>query len=421
MDRLIINGKRCLKGEVKVQGAKNAVLPILAASILSKGKCTLMNSPALSDVSVASDILEFLGCDVQFSHNTVTVDSSGADKYIIPATLMEKMRSSVMFLGAVISRFRKAVITQPGGCDLGSRPIDIHIKALRQLGVEIQEEQGIILCFCDEIKPCKITLDFPSVGATENVMLASCISKGTTVLVNAAREPEIVDLQNFVNAMGGKISGAGTNEIVIEGVKELKGCTYCVMPDRIATATYLCACALCGGEIALKGAAYEHIKSVTDVLIYSGCDIKTYGNDVIVLKSQGKLSAKPLIETAVYPGFPTDAQPVITACMCCAEGKSVVRENIFSDRFRYCSQLKKMGADINIVGTGAFINGTESLFGADVEAMELRGGAALVLAGLKAEGKTTVTNVNYIDRGYEKIEKVFSGLGADIRRETDEG
>ncbi len=419
-DRLIINGKRPLKGEIVLQGAKNAVLPIMAACILAHGGCSLLNCPSLSDVFVASDILKYLGCKVSFENNIVTIDSSLADKYIIPSNLMEKMRSSVMFLGAVISRFGKAVITQPGGCDLGARPIDIHIKALRQLGVEIEEEQGMIFCFCDKIEPKGIVLDFPSVGATENVMLASCISDGITILDNAAKEPEIVDLQNFINTMGGKISGAGTSRIIIQGVKRLRGGCYSVMPDRIACVTYLTAAALCGGEIAVKGACGEHISSVIDILKYSGCNIKSYTDGRIVLKSSGILKARDLIETSVYPGFPTDAQPVITACMCCAKGKSLIRENIFSDRFRYCRELKKMGADINVVGTGAFINGVEALFGANVQAQELRGGAALVLAGLKAEGKTVITNVNYIDRGYEKIEDVFKSLGADIRRETDE-
>ncbi len=419
-DRLIINGKKPLVGEITLQGAKNAVLPIMAACILADGVCSLLNCPDLSDVSVASDILKYLGCKVSFQNNIATIDSSSADKYIIPSNLMEKMRSSVMFLGAVVSRFGKAVITYPGGCDLGARPIDIHIKALRKLGVEIEEAQNVIFCFCDKIKPGKIVLDFPSVGATENVMLASCVSDGITVIENAAKEPEIVDLQNFINTIGGKISGAGTSKIVIEGVKRLRGCCYTVMTDRIACATYLTATALCGGEIVISGGSREYINTVCDVLEYSGCSIKNYADGKLLLRSSGVLKAKALIETSVYPGFPTDAQPVITVCMCCSKGKSLIRENIFSDRFRYCRQLRKMGADINVVGTGAFINGVETLFGANVEAEELRGGAALVLAGLKAEGVTTITNVNFIDRGYEKIENVFKSLGADIRRETDE-
>jgi len=419
LSRLIINGKRPLHGEIKLQGAKNAVLPILAASILASGKSEILNCPDLSDVLVASDILRALGCSVDIKNNKVTVDSSNADKYIIPCNLMEKMRSSVMFLGAIISKTGRAVITQPGGCDLGRRPIDMHIKALKQLGVDIEEEQGVIVCFCDSIKPCKVALDFPSVGATENVMLATCISNGTTVLENPAKEPEIVDLQNFINAMGGKINGAGTDCIVIEGVRKLKPAQYSVMPDRIACATYLSSVALCGGEIVVRGAESEHVNAVTDVLSNLGCLIKNY-NDALYLKSSGSLKSDTLIETAVYPGFPTDAQPIITSCLCCAQGKSLVKENIFLDRFRYVSELKKMGADINVVGMSAYINGVKELYGAKVKAMELRGGAALVLAALRAEGETEISNIDYIDRGYEKIEKVFSQLGAKIRRVADE-
>lgn len=419
MNKFVINGGNPLNGKVYIQGAKNAVLPIMAGSILASNPVCLENCPSLNDVFVAGEILRQLGCEVVYKNNSVFINPENICKHTIPCELMSKMRSSVMFLGAVISRFKKAVITQPGGCDLGRRPIDIHLKALRKLGVEIEEEQGIIVCFCDKIKPCTIQLEFPSVGATENIILATCISDGITVIENSAREPEIEDLQNFLNRMGGDIKGAGTSRIVINGVKKLKGVNYRIMPDRIVTATYLSAVALCGGEIEISGVIPEHVKTLTDIFENSGCRIGTY-RDRIILKSSKRLKSAELIETGVFPGFPTDAQPLVTACMTCAEGKSHIKENIFTDRFRFAGELAKMGADITVIGTGAFINGVENLRGAEVDAMELRGGAALVIAGLKAQGETKISNIEYIDRGYENIEKVITNLGGNIRRVIDE-
>lgn len=414
MSCFLIEGGNPLSGEIKVQGAKNAVLPILSASLLNRGRTVLKNCPDLSDVSVAVEILKSLGCRVKRRGDIIETDSSCADKYVIPHRLMNKMRSSVMFLGSILGRNKKAVISYPGGCDLGARPIDLHIKALRELNVETEEELGVILCVSEEIRGCEIYLDFPSVGATENIILASVLGKGKTVILNPAKEPEIVDLQNFINQMGGDVKGCGTDRIEINGVKELHSAEYEIMPDRIVTATYLFAAAGTGGNIKVNNIGRESLESVCRVLEEMGAELKCESGS-IELEAPKKIRAVN-VETKVYPGFPTDAQPLLAPCLCFADGRSHITENIFSRRFMYASQLNKMNADISIAGNTMTVNPVRKLMGATVYAQDLRGGAALVLAGLMAHGTTRVANTHFIERGYENTEEIINFLGGNIKR-----
>lgn len=415
MGKLVIAGGKKLEGEIQLQGAKNAVLPILAASLLNGGQSVISNCPALSDVSSAIEILISLGCSVEQNGNTIKVDSSQLKNHEIPDRLMREMRSSIMFLGAILARCKNAVISYPGGCEIGPRPVDLHIKALKELGVCIHEEHGFINCHSDHIVGTQIHLAFPSVGATENVMLAAAMADGETVLSNPALEPEIVDLQNFINAMGGKIKGAGTKEIRIQGVKQLHDVEYSVIPDRIVAATYLAGAAITGGDIKITHAVPDHVTAVLSVLKDMGCQIEIT-TDEIRLIAPDRLHPVNLIRTQVYPGFPTDAQAPIMACLAMAQGTSILAETIFENRFRHVEEMNKMGADINVDGRCAIIRGVKELKGASVMAKELRGGAALIVAGLAAYGTTEIEGVEYIDRGYQEIEKTLQKVGADIKR-----
>ena len=360
-------------------------------------------------------ILQYLGCKIKRNNGKIVIDSKNVNLCEIPEELMRKMRSSVILAGALISRFKKAKFSYPGGCDIGSRPIDLHLKSFEKLGINIQEEYGYIQCKCDTIEPNNIQLDFPSVGATENAMLASVLAKGTTTIVNAAMEPEIVDLQNFLNRMGAKITGAGTNLIKIQGVNKLKDVSYNVMPDRIEAGTLLCAVAATGGKLLLKQVIPEHLAPVLDKLEKCGCNIQIK-KEGIYLESPKKLKAVN-IKTMPYPGFPTDVQSIFVAILSTAKGTSVVTENIFENRFKYTNELNRMGAKITIEGRTAIIKGIRKLYGATVEATDLRGGAALVIAALTAQGKTKVNNIEYILRGYENLDKKLSKLGANISKE----
>lgn len=415
MNCFALSGGTRLCGEITVQGSKNSALPLIAACLLNRGKSVIYGCPDLSDVRAAVDILNCLGCDASFNGGMVVCDSRFADKHIIPEFLMHKMRSSVIFLGSMISCFKKAVLSYPGGCEIGARPIDIHIEALKKLGVDIIECENHLNCLTSGIIPKKIVLPFPSVGATENIMLACCVSNGQTIIENAAKEPEIVDLEGFLNSMGAEISGAESGRIVINGADALKDTEYTVIPDRIAAATFMCAALATDGEVVLNNVRPDHLNAVTYALRKSGAKIEETKNSVSV--KRGKyFSGIGSLETEVYPAFPTDAQPVLTACMCLAEGKTVLREKIFTDRFRHIPYLNNMGADIKVFGDTAEINGVSNLKGDMLLAHELRGGAALVIAGLSAKGKSTVGNINFIDRGYEKLELTFKKLGADIQR-----
>ncbi len=417
MEVLEIKGDRRLSGECSVHGAKNSVLPVLAAALISRGECIIHNCPDLSDVRTAIKILKNLGakCVYDRGERTVYINAENADKSEIPERLMCEMRSSVMFLGAILAKNKKAKITYPGGCELGPRPIDLHLKAFKQLGVEIEEYNGFIYCSLDKVKPCVINLQLPSVGATENIMLLCAISDGETVIENAACEPEITDLQNFLCSIGADIRGGGTSRIVINGVKRLGCSEYSVIPDRIVATTLLCGAAACGGDVLIKNICCSHISQQISLLRDSGCRIDTY-EDSLRLRMRERLSALKLIKTSPYPGFPTDAQSVFMSAMAIAEGTTVFVENIFESRFKHIGELTKMGADITAEGRVAVVRGCDFLQGARVTACDLRGGAALVVAGLSAFDKTIVCELGHIDRGYESIESDFSALSADIKR-----
>ena len=417
MDKLVIEGSVPLLGEICVQGAKNAVLPILAATVLADGECIIHNAPNLRDVHKTDLVLRRLGCEVRREGSTIFVNPTDFCGCSISEDLMREMRSSIIFLGAIISRCGMAVVSMPGGCPIGLRPIDLHLKGLRALGVEIHEEHGYIHCSAPFLKGADIHLDFPSVGATENIMLAAVYAEGDTYISNAAREPEITDLANFLNRMGADIKGAGTGLIRISGVhKRLKGAEYTVMPDRIAAATYLAAGAITDGEILLRNAAPQHMGAMLHVLEEMGAKIKTE-RDMIHLKSRGALRSVHMLRTMPYPGFPTDIQSPFMALAAVARGTSVFTEMIFENRFRHVDELVRMGADIKVEGRSAVVRGVERLMGARVVAQELRGGAALVLAALAAEGESEITGTEYIDRGYEEIERYISECGGRIRRE----
>lgn len=414
MDRLVIDGRCKLDGEIKVQGAKNDVLPILAATILNGEKNVIHNCPMLSDVQTTIDVLHSLGCFVVRDRDTLIVDSSNADSYTIPDELMRQMRSSIIFLGAIIARFGKAVVSLPGGCEIGNRPIDLHLKAFSALGIDIKESHGYIYCTVDKLEGADIHLDFPSVGATENLMLVSCLAEGVTTISNAAREPEIVDLQLFLNKMGAKITGAGTDIIQIEGVQKLYGVEHSIIPDRIVAATYLAAGAITGGAVSLKNVVPEHMEAILSTFKSMGCSIRREKNRLTLLPIEN-LRCIDCIKTMPFPGFPTDIQSPFMALTTIADGTSVFVENIFENRYKHVEELIRMGADIKINSRVAVVRGVKMLSGAKVVARELRGGAALILAALCAEGTTEIENTHYIERGYECIDKTLSSVGAKIK------
>ena len=421
MDKLVINGSKRLTGEIEVHGSKNSVLPILAACVLSQGENIIHNCPILSDVDAALKILVELGCKVKREEHTVCVDSSGVNGFEISDSLMREMRSSVIFLGAILGRTGKAVLSTPGGCEIGLRPIDMHISAMEQLGAEVFEEHGRLHFECKNgLHGARVILPFPSVGATENIMIASCVAKGTTVITNAAREPEISDLADFLNGCGAKIHGAGDSTIIIDGVERLTATTHTVIPDRIAASTYLLAGAITHGRVCIKEIIPAHLGALIPVLKQSGCDISV-SNRWICISSPPRLSRVKTVRTMPYPGFPTDVQAPLTAMLSVADGTSVVVENIFECRYKHVSELIRLGAKINVEGRTAVIEGVPYLTGASVVSPDLRGGFALVIAGLAAKGETVISGVEHIDRGYENPEKLLSLLGADIKRIKENG
>lgn len=413
MAQYIIEGGNKLEGVVNASGSKNASLPIIAASILSGKTTTLYNVPNIQDIKITLEILRLLGCNVVRKNGKIIIDSNSINKTEIPRDLMHKLRSSVILAGAIIGRFKKAVFSYPGGCDIGSRPIDLHIKALKKLGINIEEDSGYIICKSDKIIGTDIDLDFPSVGVTENIMLAAVLAEGETVVTNAAMEPEIVDLQNFLNRMGAKISGAGTNIIKIQGVKTLKNVSYNVMPDRIEVGTLLCMVSITGGNAIIKNVNNEDIKLISSKLEETGVKIKQE-KGYIEIDAPKKLKAVD-IKTLPYPGFPTDMQSVFGAMLTVAKGTSVIVENIFENRFKYINELKKMGAKASVEGRIAIIKGTKKLNGIEMEATDLRGGAALCTAALVAKGESKVNNIAHILRGYENLDKKLQKLNAKIK------
>lgn len=416
MNKYIIEGGNKINGHLRVGGAKNSVLPIFAATLLSGKESIIHDCPILKDVEFMIEILKVLGCTVKREGHTVIIDSSNSINYDVPDALVRKMRSSIVLLGAMISREKKARICFPGGCDIGPRPIDLHLKGLEQLGVKINESHGTIYCEAPELKGTEIHLDYPSVGATENILLAAVFAKGTTVIRNAAKEPEIVDVQNFLNKIGARVSGAGTNNIRIEGVESLYEGEHTIIPDRIVAGTYLAAAAATRGSIELENVNIEHIQPIMAKLKESGCSIQIKKNKVF-LSVRNRLKAIDTIRTLPYPGFPTDMQAPIMALLSKAKGTSVIIETVFENRFKQVEDLLCMGADIRVDGRIAVIKGKNRLMGTTVAARDLRGGASLVIAGLSAEGTTVIEGIEHIDRGYENLHLNLQQIGAAIIRE----
>ena len=412
MEKYLINGGKKLSGKITIQSAKNAVLPIMAGAILTDEQVVIKKCPKIKDVLSMLNILSHLGCVWHFEGDNLILNSKGADKFSVPKELANELRSSVFMLGALICRFKKAQIYFPGGCNIGLRPIDLHLSALEKLGVKSSCFNGQIFCYANQIVGSNIYLDFPSVGATENIILASVLSKGKTQIFNSAKEPEIVDLMNFLNSMGAKIYGAGTSTILIEGVTKLHGTEYTPIPDRIECGTFLLATAITGGEIELNNCSAKNISVLIHKLCNNTCKI-IINNDIIYIKS-GAESKAFSFSTGPYPLFPTDLQAQTMALLSVCKGSSVVVENVFEKRLSHVSALIDMGADITVKGKRAYINGVNRLKGANVVANDLRGGAALVLAGLNAEGQTIVDNIFHVERGYFEFDKKLNAIGADI-------
>ena len=413
MDSIHIYGGNLLKGETRVQGSKNAVLPILAATLLIRGTCVIKNCPRIADVYHMQNLLQELGCMVHWAGSTVKVDAAQVNDNRMSGESVTRMRSSIMLLGAMLGRMGEAVMSYPGGCVIGKRPIDIHLLALRNMGVEITEEEQMFTARALHLQGTQLSLPFPSVGATENVLLAAVLAEGTTVLENAAKEPEIEALCGFLTMAGADISGTGSSRLVIRGVKELHEVKYTVPADRIVAGTYLTAAMAAGGSIFLEQAPAGHLAALFKAVKEMGGSI-TINKEGIGIDILHRLKSLPYLKTEVYDGFPTDLQSPMMAVMALAEGQSVIEENIFENRFRVVGDLGKMGADIEIVKNKAYIRGVEKLSGCTVEAEELRGGAALVVAGLAAEGRTVIKNRHFIERGYENICRDLRDLGADI-------
>ena len=441
---LLVSKSPPLCGELTVHGAKNSVLPILAATLLCRTPCVLHNCPDILDVTHTLQILRHLGCGCERSGSTLSIDPRGFAENAVPPALAGSMRASSLFLGALLARTGAAALTLPGGCPIGARPIDYHLQAFRALGASAEAEGGTVRCRADRLHGARLRLPGPSVGATENAMLAAlgadgcttienaacepeiadlgaflcaCGADGVTTIYNAAREPEIVDLQNFINAMGGNVRGAGGSIITVEGRRALHGGKYRIIADRIVGATYLCAAACCGGEVRLRGVDPRPLSTVSGALSEAGCTVKS-GEDDVFLQSDGSLRSIRPVRTAPYPGFPTDAQPVLMAALLKSAGSTVFVENIFENRYRHVDELARMGAEVRVAGRVAVVTGREHLHGARVKCTDLRAGAALVIAGLQADGLTRISRIEHIDRGYESIERDLGVLGAHVRRET---
>lgn len=418
MEAFVVRGGRKLEGTMRVDGAKNAALPILAASVLTEETVVLQGVPMISDVRKMTDILTMLGCWIRRDGHTLTLDAGGLNRTEMPDALSKQIRSSIFLLGPILSRFRQATVTYPGGCEIGLRPIDLHLSGLRSLGVVIHEEGGVIHCDGGNMHSGEVHLDYPSVGATENILMAAVLLPGISVIHNAAREPEIVDLANFINAMGGSVRGAGSAVMTIEGVKHLHGARWTPMPDRIVAGTLLAAGAITGGTIELTRAPVQALLAVNAKLREMGCDVREEEKRVI-LTAPERLTAFAQLQTQPYPGFPTDMQPQISVALCLADGTSFVTEGVYDNRYKYIHELGRMGADAHVDGCTAIINGVEGLHGAEVRACDLRAGAAVVIAGLCAAGETVVTDIHFIERGYENFVGKLRGVGADIVLERD--
>ncbi|MBQ6553726.1 MAG: UDP-N-acetylglucosamine 1-carboxyvinyltransferase [Firmicutes bacterium] len=422
MERLYIRGQRKLNGEVSVSGAKNAVVAIIPAAILAEGVSVIENLPLIADVTSYVDTLRNLGAECEFiDEQTLKIDALNVSKYHADSDEVRKIRASYYLMGALLGRFKKAVVALPGGCNFGSRPINLHLSGLKALGATIEEDydKGVISLKADRLIGTSIFLDTASVGATINIMLAAVLAEGVTTIENAAKEPHIVDTANFLNMMGAKVKGAGTDVIRITGVEKLHSAQYMIIPDQIEAGTYMIAAAVCGGDVTVSNLIPKHMDSLTAKLKEAGCSI-VEGDDYIRVISDGKLKAIN-VKTMAYPGFPTDLQPQMAVLLCKAQGTSVLIENVWENRFQYVNELRHLGCDITVDGRKAVIIGQPMLNGTDVNATDLRAGAAMVIAGLCARGETRIGNIKYIERGYERIEDKLRSLGADIERVTENG
>lgn len=416
MTKLIVEKSPPLKGSIRVSGAKNSALPIIAASLLATKNTILDDVPDLKDVDVISEVLTSLGSDVKrTARGKIEINSSNIDNFEAPYDLMRKMRASFLVMGPLLARMGKARISLPGGCAIGTRPIDLHLKGFKALGAEIRVGHGYVEAIVDKLIGNKLYLDFPSVGATENIMMAATLAKGETIIENAAMEPEIVDLANYLNKMGADIKGAGTSTIKIKGVEQLGGTEHSIIPDRIEAGTYMVAAAITKGDVVVENVIADHVKPIIAKLREIGVTVEENGDSLRV--AGGEHIKAVDVKTLPYPGFPTDMQSQFMALMSVAEGTSIIIETVFENRFMHIDELKRMGADIKIDGRSAIIQGTNKLMGAPVKATDLRAGAALVLTGLIAEGTTEISNIYHIDRGYTHIEEKLSKIGAKIRRE----
>lgn len=409
---IVVKESKPLKGTVRVSGAKNAVLPIIAATLLVDGVSVIKSVPNLRDVNVMSDLLRYLGAKVQYDGETLVVDATEIKETEAPYHLVNKMRASFLVMGSLLARFNTAKISMPGGCAIGTRPIDLHLKGFRAMGAEIISDHGYIEAAAQKLAGSKIYLDFPSVGATENIMMAAVRAEGTTTIENAAEEPEIVDLANFLNKMGAKVRGAGTNTIKITGVEKLEAVEHTVIPDRIEAGTYMVAAAMTKGDVFVDNVIIDHIKPVVAKLIEVGCTVEEHENGVRVIGAQEIMPTN--IKTLPHPGFPTDMQSQFMAMLCLANGKSTITETVFENRFMNVPELIRMGANIEINGKSAIVEGRDRLTGSEVMATDLRAGAALVISGLVAEGETIVKNIYHIERGYVDLVGKLSMLGAEI-------
>ena len=417
MARLIVSKSDRLVGEVMVSGAKNAVLPIIAATLLVEGKSVIKGVPNLSDVNVMCDLLRYLGAVVEFEKDTLTIDAKNITKNEAPYELVGKMRASFSVLGPLIARFKRATVSMPGGCPIGTRPIDLHLKGFKMLNTKVEIEHGCIDAYTTDLMANHIYLDFPSVGATENIIMAASLADGITVIENAAEEPEIVDLANFINEMGGKVRGAGTNTIRITGVKKLNEVEHTVIPDRIEAGTYMVAAAVTRGDIIVRNVINDHLRPVIAKLIEVGCKINEEGDFVRVVGPD--IIKATDIKTMPHPGFPTDMQSLFMTLLSVSDASSLVTETVFENRFMNVNELKRMGADIKIEGKSALVTGVKELQGTSVKATDLRAGASLILAGLIANGESEISDIHHIDRGYVDIEDKIRALGGKIRRVED--
>ena len=416
MDRLKITGGERLSGEVRISGAKNATLPILAAALLAEGPVVLENVPHLNDVTTTVKLLRRMGVEIIFHDGArLEIDTASISEMLAPYELVKTMRASVLVLGPLLSRFGRADVSLPGGCAIGARPINLHVSGLQAMGADITIDNGYIRARAERLNGARLILDTVTVTGTENLMMAAVLARGETVIENAAREPEVVDLANFLQRMGAQIEGAGTNSILIQGVETLQGTHYTVLPDRIESGTYLVAAAITGGRVKIKGARPEHLDAILMKLEEAGANVQR-GPDWIDLDMAGRRPTAVSLRTAPYPAFPTDMQAQFCALNAVANGTGTIVETVFENRFTHAQELQRMGADLSVEGNTAIIRGVERLAGAPVMATDLRASASLVLAGLVAEGVTVVDRIYHIDRGYERIEEKLAQLGAKIRR-----